>query len=251
VDQTADESKIEALALLHRKNPEQLSNNIFTWRKNRMNELGNGSSEDLKKFVINRVCLRCFVTIFSAKLELQNVDSFFGFITDCLNDTKMIASISELIQYFPCSKVTSFIKGVYSTCEKPELLIKSLRSIKLQVYPEDRFNETLHFLEELDQRFQESHGQELKESFCTTLCSLLDPLVQIVSAEINVPKWQRIFSRLFLRAMEMVERQRHFAIPLACVLLCLYSEDLFKERWNVLVELLFSRVKVPRVSILI
>lgn len=127
-----------------------------------------------------------------------------------------------------------------------ELFVKSLESVKLCLYPATELDTSLNFLETLASYYVEAKGVELREAFANTLCAMLVPLIDLVTAEVNLPKWEKIFSKILLsRVIMLCEKPKYRAVTLelAVVVLCLCNKEIFLERWLGLAEAIASLLK--------
>ena len=95
--------------------------------------------------------------------------------------------------------------------------------------------------------YTEAKGLELREAFANTLCSMIVPWIDLATAEVNLPKWERIFSNMLLpRVIESCEKQKYRAVTLelAVTVLCLCNKKLFLEKWVGLAEAIATLLKV-------
>lgn len=142
--------------------------------------------------------------------------------------------------------VNSNIKEA-SKSNKFALFIISLSKVPLKIYPSEELEITLNFLEILASYYMDCKGLELREAFVNSLCPILLPLIEIVSAEVNIPKWDKVFCKLLLkRTFTLCEKQKYrmVTLNLAVIVLCLCNKDLFHEKWLGLCEIICSLVRV-------
>lgn len=128
-----------------------------------------------------------------------------------------------------------------------ELFIRSMELITLRLYPSEELDASLNFLETLSCYYTEAKGLELREAFANTLCSMIVPWIDLATAEVNLPKWERIFSNMLLpRVIESCEKQKYRAVTLelAVTVLCLCNKKLFLEKWVGLAEAIATLLKV-------
>jgi hypothetical protein len=70
-------------------------------------------------------------------------------------------------------------KQVAAKEAKLEILIRSMRFLKLKIYPMENLEETADFLRVISDSFQESHSVKIKHAFAQVFVDLLEPLVAV------------------------------------------------------------------------
>jgi hypothetical protein len=127
-----------------------------------------------------------------------------------------------------------------------ELFIQSLGKINLSIYPSEELDLSLNFVETIASYYADSKGFELREAYSECLTSMLLPLVEVVSAEVNIPKWEKVFGKILLpRVFTLCEKQkyREITVDLAGVVLCLCTREIFMEKWLGLSEAIAILIK--------
>lgn len=128
-----------------------------------------------------------------------------------------------------------------------ELFVRCLLFVELSIYPTEELEVSLNLVEILASYYGDAAGLGLREAYAQTLSCMLRPLVQPVSAEVNIPKWDRVFCKILLpRVMSLCEKQKYrlITLELAVTVLCLCSKDTFLEKWSGLCEAIATMVKV-------
>ncbi|KAL5035352.1 hypothetical protein BDV3_005299 [Batrachochytrium dendrobatidis] len=137
-------------------------------------------------------------------------------------------------------------RGAAPTKEtKLELIIRSMRFLKLKIYPMDCLEETAEFLQTSADLFQDTHNIHVKHAYANLFVELLDPIASIASAEVNLPAWQKTVDTIYPKAARMVHKSRHLpaALPLISTLLCVSKREFFLKNWFDFVQLLIKRFK--------
>lgn len=121
-----------------------------------------------------------------------------------------------------------------------------MRHLKLRVYPEDELEMSAEFLQELAGLFANAHGQALKCTFAETFTSLLHPVVETATAEVNHPMWSRAVTVILQKAREMVTKPRYWAtaFPLVVVALGVSPREVFLQHWQGCIEAVILKFKV-------
>lgn len=130
---------------------------------------------------------------------------------------------------------------------KLDLYISSFAQVQLCLYPNEELEQTLFFVETLASYYVDAKGFENRLSFSKTLKNLFLPLIEPISAEVNLPKWDKVFSKILLRRVfSLCEKQKYrlVTLELAVLVLCLSSREIFYEKWFGLVEAIALMIKV-------
>ena len=128
-----------------------------------------------------------------------------------------------------------------------EMFIRSLEFVELPIYPSQKLENTLTFLETMASYYDDVKGFSLREAFAITLHSMLSSIVPKVSAEVYIPRWNKIFVKMLLRrTFRICEKQKHRAstLRLAVIVLCLCDKKTFQEKWDGLADAISSLVRV-------
>lgn len=128
-----------------------------------------------------------------------------------------------------------------------DFFIECLAQVRLAIYPAERLDMTLTLLEILVAHYLEAKGQALRDAYGHTLYSMLTPLIEPVSAEVNLPKWEKIFVKMLLkRTFNLCEKQKYrpAAIKLASSALCLCDKVTFQQKWHGLADAISTFIRV-------
>lgn len=127
-----------------------------------------------------------------------------------------------------------------------EHLLRGMRYLKLRVYPETELEMSAEFITQLAAFFQNVHGQSLKCAYAETFTSLLHPVVETATAEVNHPMWSKAIAVVLNRAMVMNQKPRYWstAFPLVVVALGVSPRDVFMQHWQMCMDNVNPKVKV-------
>ena len=147
--------------------------------------------------------------------------------------------------------------GKYATSTQPtreaeariEHLLRGMRHLKLRVYPEDELEMSSEFIIQLAAYFANAHGQALKCAYAETFVSLLHPVIETATAEVNHPMWSKAIAVILARAMAMGQKPRYWptAFPLVVVALGLSPREIFMQHWQSCTEAVVAKLKVGTV----
>ena len=127
-----------------------------------------------------------------------------------------------------------------------EHLLRGMRHLKLRVYPEDELEMSSEFIQQLAAYFANAHGQALKCAYAETFTSLLHPVVETATAEVNHPLWSQAISLILSRAIAMGQKPRYWltAFPLVVVALGVSPREVFMQHWQLCTEAVSAKLKV-------
>lgn len=127
------------------------------------------------------------------------------------------------------------IKGQYNRDHeaKGALLIRALRYLKVQSYPEDAWDRTCDFMLSAAKLYTNAHGQPIKYAFCQVLRELLLRIASSATTEINSPKWKVVIDMLKQRTAILLGKPKHWheAFPLMTAILCASPTEGFLSQW--------------------
>ena len=134
-----------------------------------------------------------------------------------------------------------------------EHLLRGMRHLKLRVYPEDELEMSSEFIQQLAGFFANAHGQSLKCSYAETFTSLLHPVMETATAEVNHPMLSKAVASILSRAQVMAAKPRYWstAFPLVVVALGVSPRDVFLQHWQGCIENVTARLKVCSKLVLI
>ena len=147
--------------------------------------------------------------------------------------------------------------GKYATSMQPtreaeariEHLLRGMRHLKLRVYPEDELEMSSEFIIQLAAYFANAHGQALKCAYAETFVSLLHPVIETATAEVNHPMWSKAIAVILARALAMGQKPRYWptAFPLVVVALGLSPREICMQHWQSCTEAVVAKLKVGTV----
>eukprot|EP00842_Homolaphlyctis_polyrhiza_P005771 jgi/Hompol1/6195/HPOL_000607-RA len=128
---------------------------------------------------------------------------------------------------------------------KMELLIRSMRFLKLKIYPMDSLEETTDFLHTSAELFQNAQSVLIRHAFADVFVQLLDPIASVATAEVNLPAWQKAVETIHPKAVKMALKSQRLSavLPLISTLLCVSRKDFFLKAWGDFVSLLVQRFR--------
>jgi hypothetical protein len=129
---------------------------------------------------------------------------------------------------------------------KIEHLLRGMRHLKLKVYPEADLENSSEFIQQLATFFANTHGQSLKASCAETFTSLLHPVVETATAEVNHPMWSKAVAIVLSRALALAQKPRYWgvAFPLIVVSLGVSPREVFMQHWQGCIETITAKLKV-------
>ena len=129
---------------------------------------------------------------------------------------------------------------------KIEHLLRGMKHLKLRVYPEEELELSAEFIQQLAAFFTNAHGQSLKWAYAEVFTSLLHPVVETATAEVNHPKWSKGIAIILQRAMVMAAKPRYWSVafPLVVVALGVSPREIFLQQWQGCIESITMRYRV-------
>ncbi|KAI8612838.1 cell morphogenesis N-terminal-domain-containing protein [Chytriomyces sp. MP71] len=128
---------------------------------------------------------------------------------------------------------------------KLEICIRAMRFIKLKIYPMDALEETVEFLNIFAGFFGNSLNPRIQHAYCDIFVELLEPIVAVATAEVNVPTWKDGIETLFNKAMRMITKKGHIqhSLPLATTSLCLSRPEFFQANLASVIDVCISKLR--------
>ncbi|KAJ3080796.1 Cell morphogenesis protein PAG1, partial [Quaeritorhiza haematococci] len=128
---------------------------------------------------------------------------------------------------------------------KVEQIVRSMRFLKLKIYPMDALEETADFLQICAEFYQNAHNMKLKHAFADLFVELLEPIAAVATAEVNLPAWMKTVELIFPKGIKMIAKPRHLpaAIPLVTTLLCVSRPPFFHKHWLAFIETCIQRFR--------
>ncbi len=121
-----------------------------------------------------------------------------------------------------------------------------MRHLKLRVYPEVELEISSELVQQLAAFFAKAHGQSLKCAYAETLTSLLHPVVETATAEVNHPMWSKAIAIILQRALPMAAKPRYWSVmfPLVVVALGVSPREAFLQQWQGCIDSILAKFKV-------
>ncbi|KAJ3161216.1 Cell morphogenesis protein PAG1 [Geranomyces variabilis] len=128
---------------------------------------------------------------------------------------------------------------------KLDLIIRSMRFLKLKIYPMDALEDTADFLQTCAELFQNAHSTRIKHAYAEVFVMLLEPIAAVATAEVNLPAWMKTVELIYPKASKMLGKPRHLqaALPLISTLLCVSRKDFFHRHWGDFTDLCFKQLR--------
>ncbi|KAJ3152742.1 Cell morphogenesis protein PAG1 [Geranomyces michiganensis] len=128
---------------------------------------------------------------------------------------------------------------------KLDLIIRSMRFLKLKIYPMDALEDTAEFLQTCAELFQNAHSTRIKHAYAEVFVMLLEPIAAVATAEVNLPAWMKTVELIYPKASKMLGKPRHLqaALPLISTLLCVSRKDFFHRHWGDFTDLCFKQLR--------
>ncbi|WVW83281.1 hypothetical protein I302_105300 [Kwoniella bestiolae CBS 10118] len=143
------------------------------------------------------------------------------------------------------SKYTSTNQPTKENEARIEHLLKGMKHLKLRVYPEDELEMSSEFMTSLASFFANSHGQTLKIAYAETFTSLLHPVIETATAEVNHPMWSKAIAIILERALAMAQKARYWpaAFPLVITALGVSPREVFMQQWQSCMDAILAKFK--------
>ncbi|WRT66978.1 uncharacterized protein IL334_003943 [Kwoniella shivajii] len=128
---------------------------------------------------------------------------------------------------------------------KIEHLLRGMTHLKLRVYPEEDLEMSSEFIQSLANFFANAHGQTLKIAYVETFTSLLHPVIETATAEVNHPIWSKAVAVILDRAMLMAQKARYWstAFPLVIIALGVSPREIFMQQWQSSTDAILAKFK--------
>ncbi|KAI9333471.1 cell morphogenesis N-terminal-domain-containing protein [Obelidium mucronatum] len=125
------------------------------------------------------------------------------------------------------------------------ICIRAMRFLKLKIYPMDCLEETAEFLMIFANFFVNSHNPKIKHAYCDLFVELLEPVVAVATAEVNLPTWKEGIELIFGKAMRMIAKKGHMqhSLPLVTTALCLSRKEFFIQNLPAVIEICIQRLR--------
>ncbi|KAJ3014920.1 UNVERIFIED_CONTAM: Cell morphogenesis protein PAG1, partial [Siphonaria sp. JEL0065] len=125
------------------------------------------------------------------------------------------------------------------------ICIRAMRFLKLKIYPIDCLEETAEFLMIFAGFFVNTHNPKIKHAYCDLFVELLEPVVAIATAEVNLPTWKEGIELIFGKAMRMIVKKGHMqhSLPLVTTALCLSRKEFFIQNLPAVIDICIQRLR--------
>ncbi|KAJ3109558.1 Cell morphogenesis protein PAG1 [Phlyctochytrium planicorne] len=143
------------------------------------------------------------------------------------------------------SEISELTRAGSSKEMKLDLIIRSMRFLKLKIYPMEYLEETAEFLQICADFFQNSHSAKIKLAYAELFAELLEPVASVAQAEVNLPAWMGSIENIYMKAMRMSAKKvyQHVALPLITTVLCVSKKEFFLKNWPPVVEICLQKFR--------
>lgn len=116
---------------------------------------------------------------------------------------------------------------------KTEMLVKSMRSLKVRCSPKDTWDHCCNVLKVLAGFFVNVHGRLMKYAYAELFEHLLLPVAATATTELNDAKWKEVVFIVNSKITQMQSKVDHwpYIFPLQAILLCASPPDQFATQW--------------------
>ncbi|ORY44459.1 hypothetical protein BCR33DRAFT_850552 [Rhizoclosmatium globosum] len=137
------------------------------------------------------------------------------------------------------------IKDPNQQALKLDICIRAMRFLKLKIYPMDCLEETAEFLMIFAGFFVNTHNPKIKHAYCDLFVELLEPVVAVATAEVNLPTWKEGIELIFGKAMRMIQKKGHMqhSLPLVTTSLCLSRKEFFNQNIPAVIDICVQRLR--------
>ncbi|KAI8820541.1 cell morphogenesis N-terminal-domain-containing protein [Fimicolochytrium jonesii] len=135
---------------------------------------------------------------------------------------------------------------------KLDLIIRSMRFLKLKIFPMDALEDTADFLQTSAELFQNAHTTRIKHAYAEVFVQLLEPIAAVATAEVNLPAWMKTVELIFPKANKMLGKPRHLAaaLPLISTLLSVSRKDFFHKHWGDFTDLCLKHLRDKQLRVI-
>ncbi|PRT56190.1 Cell morphogenesis protein PAG1 [Wickerhamiella sorbophila] len=122
-------------------------------------------------------------------------------------------------------------------------LIQAMKYLQLSIYPEDSLEESAYFLESIVKFLSKTQNAVLRDQYATVLCTMFEPIANVVTVEANHPVWETTMTALYKFALELMKKSWDHGFELAHMVLSVAPKELFADNWLKLLESQLSKLK--------
>ncbi|KAJ3135392.1 Cell morphogenesis protein PAG1 [Physocladia obscura] len=128
---------------------------------------------------------------------------------------------------------------------KQEICIRAMRFLKLKIYPMESLEETAEFLMIFAGFFTNAQHPKIKQAYCEVFSELLEPIVAVATAEVNLPTWKDGIELIFGKAIRMIPKKGHtqHSLPLVTTTLCLSRKEFFVQNLGSVIDICVQRLR--------
>lgn len=124
-------------------------------------------------------------------------------------------------------------------------LILAMQHLHIRTQPEGPWKDSCDFLLTLGEFFLNSHGPQIKHTYCQILEDLVLPIAAHWGPHVNVQKFKDFLNRVNSRVSQMIVKPRHWpaVFRLSIVVLCASPTEYFAGQWLTVATSLQGKLK--------
>ena len=238
---------LQSLGSMAKHSPKIIVDSLMIWRKSHPSAGQNGS-------LLNVVLIRVLVEIVKATNMQLHVDLSMKLeemiFNQILAGSQEFDLFSELLGQLSVTRFDSIKRRYVSLLDTHagnehnlELLFRSMRFLRLKLYPEEHLEETVDFIRYMAELYRDSFNSGLKTCYSDLMINLLTPLAPIVSAECNIPEWGKAMEILLGTCQKAIGKGKSYGFLLATAILCVSRRDYFLQKMPGMIETAVPRLK--------
>lgn len=193
-------------------------------------QLSHTEPEQIRSIPLRRINWKIFSQLLGvmSSTNLRNVSQRF------LNELRMYQHESG-------------IKGAITNQVESKVgyLILAMQHLHIRTQPEGPWKDSCDFLLTLGEFFLNSHGPQIKHTYCQILEDLVLPIAAHWGPHVNVQKFKDFLNRVNSRVSQMIVKPRHWpaVFRLSIVVLCASPTEYFAGQWLTVATSLQGKLK--------
>lgn len=198
---------LESLGSVAKHNPKLVIDSLMIWRK----------SHSTTTQAITIILVRALIEIvnrtnmgahpdLSVKLEEMIFNQIMANTSDFFLFSELLGHLSFWRFENVKRKYISLIDKNLGSESQLEIILKSMKYLRLRLYPENHLDETVDFIKYLSEFYRDVFSSGLKSVYFELLIYLLTPLSPIVVAEVNIPDWMRACENIYGKSQKMISK---------------------------------------------
>ena len=181
-------------------------------------QLKNTEPEQIRSFPFRRINWKIFSQLLGvmSSTNLRSVSQRF---------------VNELRMYQHDLGIKGAITSQFES--KVGYLILAMQHLHIRTQPEGPWRDSCDFLLTLGEFFLNSHGPQIKHTYCQILEDLVLPIAAHSGPQVNVQKFKDFLNKVNSRVSQMIVKPRHWpaVFRLSIVLLCASPTEYFAGQW--------------------